>query len=212
MEAIVAVYSDWGIGDGITQPVTLKADRQHFREVTRDAAVIVGRKTLEDFPGGRPLKGRVNIVVTRQQITIPGAFVACSPEAALQLAEKSGREQSCVSALAMAPEHTKDKLVEALAMGADEAYLLSDKAFGGADTYATSRTLAQAVRKLEEEKGFVFDLILAGTSSSDGGTSHVAVQTAEWLKRTHISNVCSLELKDFFFPAEPEDPNDRPAP
>ena len=69
-------------------------------------------------------------------------------EAALQLAEKSGREQSCVSALAMAPEHTKDKLVEALAMGADEAYLLSDKAFGGADTYATSRTLAQAVRKI----------------------------------------------------------------
>ena len=115
-------------------------------------------------------------------------------EAALQLAEKSGREQSCVSALAMAPEHAKDKLVEALAMGADEAYLLSDKAFGGADTYATSRTLAQAVRKIEEEKGFVFDLILAGTSSSDGGTSHVAVQTAEWLKRTHISNVCSLEL------------------
>ena len=76
MEAIVAVYSDWGIGDGITQPVTLKADRQHFREVTRDAAVIVGRKTLEDFPGGRPLKGRVNIVVTRQQSLKPQSGAA----------------------------------------------------------------------------------------------------------------------------------------
>ena len=86
MEAIVAVYFDWGIGDGLTQPVTLKADRQHFREVTRDAAVIVGRKTLEDFPGGRPLKGRVNIVVTRQPVMISGAVVAGSLEEALQLA------------------------------------------------------------------------------------------------------------------------------
>ena len=114
-------------------------------------------------------------------------------EAALQLAEQSGREQSAVIALAMAPEHTKDKLVEALAMGANEAVLLSDAAFGGADTYATSYTLAEAIRRIEAEKGFTFDLILAGTSSADGGTSHVAVQVAEWLGRTHISNVCSLE-------------------
>ena len=91
MEAIAAVYSDWGIGDGSTQPVTLKADRQHFREITRDAAVIVGRKTLEDFPGGRPLKGRVNIVVTRQQLTIPGAVVADSTLTALQLAAQYPR-------------------------------------------------------------------------------------------------------------------------
>ena len=114
-------------------------------------------------------------------------------EAALQLAEQSGRAQRAVIALAMAPASAKDKLVEALAMGADEAFLLSDAAFGGADTYATSYTLAEAVRRIEELKGFTFDLILAGTSSSDGGTSHVAVQVAEWLGRTHISNVCSLD-------------------
>ena len=117
-------------------------------------------------------------------------------EAALQLAEKSGGERGSIIALAMAPEQAKDKLTEALAMGADEAYLLSDKAFGGADTFATSYTLAQAVRKIEEEKGFEFDMILAGTASSDGGTSHVAVQTAEWLERTHISNICSLDVTD----------------
>ena len=117
-------------------------------------------------------------------------------EAALQLAKKPGGEPGFVAALAMAPAQMKDKLTEALAMGADEAYLLSDKAFGGADTYATSYTLAAAVRKIEAEKELQFDLILAGTSSSDGGTSHVAVQTAEWLGRTHISNVCSIELPD----------------
>ena len=115
-------------------------------------------------------------------------------EAALQLRDESS--QGLVAVLAMAPESASDKLTEALAMGADEAYLLSDQAFGGADTYATSRTLAAAVRKIEDAKAAQFDLILAGTSSSDGGTAHVPVQTAEWLGRTHISNVCSIETAD----------------
>ena len=88
MEAIVAVYSDWGIGADGTQPVVLRADRAHVREKTRGAAVIVGRRTMEDFPGGRPLKGRSNIVVTRRDIAIEGAEVAHSTEEALALAEK----------------------------------------------------------------------------------------------------------------------------
>ena len=67
MDAIVAVYSDWGIGAKGTQPLVIPADRKHFRDLTQGAAVIVGRKTLGDFPGGRPLKGRHNIVVTRQE-------------------------------------------------------------------------------------------------------------------------------------------------
>ena len=85
LDAIVAVYSDWGIGCDGTQPVVVKADRQHFREVTGDAAVIVGRKTLADFPGGQPLKGRRNIVLTRQELDIPGAETAKSVEEALTL-------------------------------------------------------------------------------------------------------------------------------
>ena len=91
MEAIVAVYEDWGIGCGGTQPVVLHADRRHFRELTEGAAVIVGRKTLEDFPGGKPLKGRQNIVVTRQEIAIPGALVVHSTEEALTAARLAGR-------------------------------------------------------------------------------------------------------------------------
>ncbi len=88
MDAIVAVYSDWGIGESGTQPVVLRADRAHFRERTQGAAVIVGRRTMEDFPGGRPLKGRHNIVVTRQNIAIEGAELAHSTEEALALAAK----------------------------------------------------------------------------------------------------------------------------
>lgn len=91
MEAIVAVYADWGIGAGGTQPVVLKADRAHFRSLTEGAAVIVGRRTLEDFPGGRPLKNRLNIVVTRQNIRIEGAIVAHSVEEALAAAKKQPR-------------------------------------------------------------------------------------------------------------------------
>lgn len=91
MEAIVAVYSDWGIGCKGTQPVVLKADRAHFRELTAGAAVIVGRRTLGDFPGGKPLKNRVNIVVTRQNIEIEGALVANSEAQALELASQYPR-------------------------------------------------------------------------------------------------------------------------
>ena len=91
MEAIVAVFSDWGIGSEGTQQVVLTADRAHFRELTAGAAVIVGRRTLEDFPGGRPLKGRQNIVITRQNLVIEGAEVAHDTEEALALAAKYPR-------------------------------------------------------------------------------------------------------------------------
>ena len=87
LEAVVAVYKDWGIGAEGTQPVALKADRRFFRELTRGSAVIVGRRTLEDFPGGRPLPGRENIILTRRDITVDGAKVAHSPEEAAAAAE-----------------------------------------------------------------------------------------------------------------------------
>ncbi len=83
MELIVAVYEDWGIGRDGTQPVALSADRKFFRETTRGATVIVGRKTLADFPGGKPLPGRRNIVLSRSPLEIPGAQVCHSPEEAV---------------------------------------------------------------------------------------------------------------------------------
>ena len=86
MEAIVAVYEDWGIGRDGTQPVALSADRKFFREMTRGATVIVGRKTLADFPGGRPLPKRINLVLSRNtDLEIPGAVVCRSPEEAIAM-------------------------------------------------------------------------------------------------------------------------------
>ncbi len=94
MEAIVAVYSDWGIGCCGSQPVVVSEDRRHFRSVTAGAAVIVGRRTLADFPGGRPLKNRLNIVLTRQDIQIEGAVVAHSVEEAIAAA--GGQRCLCI--------------------------------------------------------------------------------------------------------------------
>ena len=91
MEAIVAVFSDWGIGSEGTQQVVLKADRKHFRDLTAGAAVLVGRRTLGDFPGGKPLKGRHNIVITRQNIDIEGAEVVHSEAEAVKAAQAHER-------------------------------------------------------------------------------------------------------------------------
>lgn len=91
MELIVAVYDDWGIGKDGTQPIALSADRKFFRETTRGAMVIVGRRTIEDFPGKKPLPGRVNVALTRSGAEIPGFSVCKSPEEAAQLAKNAER-------------------------------------------------------------------------------------------------------------------------
>ena len=91
MELIVAVYDDWGIGKDGTQPIALSADRKFFRETTRGAMVIAGRKTIGDFPGKKPLPGRVNVALTRTAEEIPGFTICRSPEEAAELAKSAER-------------------------------------------------------------------------------------------------------------------------
>ena len=91
MELIVAVYDDWGIGCEGTQPIALSVDRKFFREMTRGAMVIAGRKTVGDFPGGKPLPGRVNVVLSRTVTEMPGFTVCASPEEAMELAKTAER-------------------------------------------------------------------------------------------------------------------------
>ncbi|MDR1661329.1 MAG: electron transfer flavoprotein subunit beta/FixA family protein [Azoarcus sp.] len=111
-------------------------------------------------------------------------------EAALRLREK---HSGTVAALSMAPPEGRDILREVLAMGADSAYLLSDRAFAGADTLATSYTLHQGLKKIETEQGFRFDFVLCGCESADGATAQVSSQLGEWLGYPHLWNVFSLE-------------------
>lgn len=85
MDLIVAVYDDWGIGRDGDQPIALSADRKFFRRTTAGSTVIVGRKTVGSFPGQQPLPKRRNILLTRQDIAIPGFETAHSPEEAMDM-------------------------------------------------------------------------------------------------------------------------------
>lgn len=91
MELIVAVYDDWGIGCEGTQPIALSADRKFFRETTRGATVIAGRRTVEDFPGKKPLPGRENILLTRSNQEFPGFTVCRDVEEALRHTRQAQR-------------------------------------------------------------------------------------------------------------------------
>ena len=91
MELIVAVYDDWGIGCCGTQPIALSADRKFFRQETKGAMVIVGRKTIDDFPGKQALPGRINVAISRNVAEIPGFTVVKSVEEAAEFAKKSGQ-------------------------------------------------------------------------------------------------------------------------
>lgn len=86
-------------------------------------------------------------------------------EAALQLRDAHG---GTVTVLSMAPGFSRDKMLESLAMGADEAYLLSDPAFGGADTLATSYVLAEGARRIAQEKSADGADAEAERSAADG--------------------------------------------
>ena len=101
-------------------------------------------------------------------------------EAALTLKEEVG---GTVTVVSMGPPQADVALREALAMGADRAILISDRAFGGADTWATSSTIAAALRKLD------YDLIITGRQAIDGDTAQVGPQIAEHLGIPQVSYV-----------------------
>lgn len=99
-------------------------------------------------------------------------------ELAMQLKDQLGAK---VTVLTMGPLQAEKALREALAMGADEAYLLSDRAFGGADTWATSLTIAKAIEKLD------YDLIICGRQAIDGDTAQVGPQISEHLNIPQVT-------------------------
>ena len=107
-------------------------------------------------------------------------------EAALRVKERCG---GTVSVLTMGPLQAQEVLKECLALGADEAVLLSDKAFAGADTLATSRTLAAAISKLGPT-----ELIFCGKQAIDGDTAQVGPELAEHLNMAQVTCVSGLEV------------------
>lgn len=117
-------------------------------------------------------------------------------EVALTLKDKEGAK---VTVLSMGLPQANDILKEAIAMGADEAYLLSDRALGGSDTLATSMAIAAAIKHLGD-----FDLVLCGKQAQDGDTAQVGPEIAEHLGVPQITGALNLTYADGKFVADRE--------
>ena len=120
----------------------------------------------------------------------------CRRSSTRSTATPSSRPSPCeatrggtVTVVTMAPPEAEEQLAEALAMGCDRAFLLTDAAFAGADTLATARCLAAAIRKIGR-----FDLVFCGGYSLDGSTSQVGPQLAELLGMPDLTHVTALTL------------------
>ena len=113
-------------------------------------------------------------------------------EAALQLKDSQGAR---VTLLSMGPPQAEDVLREGLAMGADDAYLLTDRKVGGSDTLATGYCLVQAVRKVAELQGIEqFDMVLCGKQAIDGDTAQVGPQIATELGIPQITYAAEINV------------------
>ena len=107
-------------------------------------------------------------------------------EEALVLKDQLGGK---VTVISMGPPQAEKALREALSMGADEAILISDRAFGGSDTLATSRVLAAAIKKLD------YDIVFAGRQAIDGDTAQVGPEIAEHLDLPQVTYVEKVAIE-----------------
>lgn len=126
-------------------------------------------------------KGRIDRSSARAE---PNPFDLNALEEAIRFKEEKG---GMVTVVSMGPPQAESTLRDALARGADEVILLTDKAFAGADTWATATTLYAAVREVED-----FDLILCGEKTVDGDTGQVGPELAELLGIPHVAYVSEI--------------------
>ena len=126
-----------------------------------------------------------NTLMREGVASIINPFDMYAIEEALRIREQHGGK---VTVITMGPPQAEEALRQALALGADEAVLLSDRAFAGADTLATSYTLAKAIEKLGG-----FDLVICGKQAADGDTAQVGPEVAENLDLPHVTYVRKIE-------------------
>ena len=116
--------------------------------------------------------------------SILNTFDTYALETALRIREKEGGR---VTVISMGPEQAKAILRQSLSVGADEVYLISDRAFGGSDTLATSLILSTAIEMLEKKNGAKFDLVFCGKQAIDGDTGQVGPEIAQHLDRSVVT-------------------------
>mgnify|MGYP000861181800 CR=1 FL=1 len=126
--------------------------------------------------------------------SIVNTFDAYALEVAARMKD-ADPEGTKVTVISMGPDQAKEALKGCLAVGADEAYLVSDRVFGGSDTLATSYILSCAIQKLEADNG-VFDVIFCGKQAIDGDTAQVGPEIAEHLDRPQITYASNVEVEN----------------
>jgi electron transfer flavoprotein beta subunit len=129
-----------------------------------------------------------NTLIREGVASIINPFDTYAIEEGLLLKEKFGGK---VTVLSMGPPQAREALKEAVAMGADEAILLSDRAFAGSDTWATAYTVSQAIRRLAP-----YDVILCGKQAIDGDTGQVGPGIARQLGLPQLTYVCHIQEID----------------
>ena len=146
--------------------------------------IVVCIKQVPDTKGG--VKFNPDGTLDRAaMLTIMNPDDKAGLEAALRLKDQYGAE---VTVLTMGLPKAEDVLREAIAMGADKGILVTDRVLGGADTWATSTTLAGALRNLE------YDLIITGRQAIDGDTAQVGPQISEHLGLPVISYAQDIKI------------------
>lgn len=146
--------------------------------------VIVCIKQVPDTTQVR-IDPKTNTLIREGVASIINPFDMYAIEAGVQLKEKYGGKTTVIS---MGPPQAQDSLREAIAMGCDEAVLISDRAFAGSDTLATSYTLAQAIKKLKN-----FDIVICGKQASDGDTAQVGPGISTHLDIPQVTYVKKIE-------------------
>jgi electron transfer flavoprotein beta subunit len=127
-----------------------------------------------------------NTLIREGVPSIVNPFDENAIEAALQLKEKHGGK---ITVITMGPPQAAEALKTSIAMGVDEAFLVSDRAFAGSDTWATSYTLAQTIKKIGD-----YNLILCGKQAIDGDTAQVGPGIAEWLNLPQVTFGVRIEI------------------
>jgi len=128
---------------------------------------------------------KTNTLIREGVASVINPFDMYAIEEAIRIKEKNGGK---VTVLSMGPPQAESALREAISMGADSAVLLSDRAFAGSDTWATSYTLSMALRKLAP-----FQLVICGKQASDGDTAQVGPGMAAHLDLPQITYVRKIE-------------------
>jgi electron transfer flavoprotein beta subunit len=149
--------------------------------------IVVCIKQVPDAPTIRMDRERMTVI--REGVeSIINPLDCTALEAAVDLRRREGGK---ITAMTMGPPQSEEALKEALAFGADEAVLLTDGAFAGADTLATSRVLGRAISRLNPFP----DLVLCGKQTTDSDTGHVGPQVAEELNLPQVCGVNEIHAE-----------------